>query len=233
MPAGNADDHHPLSKPPQQQPRPPAALASRLGSKLAELRTGGGGAAEVSDGDGTLSPLSLSDEELGGVERLVQDPDSPTSRLMEQAARRSLAESVSRKGTPEKVGRDGAACQPLHGRAARPLRFLRCHGHVLCQYQLFCLLPGGLQSQAPPILPHCWPLQFSFAKDIACNPELAKAARAELLGSTPPRSSPLGGGGFGSGGGGGVGGLQPYMQHDAEIDRQVGHRLPLPCSQRT
>lgn len=54
-------------------------------------------------------------------------------------------------------------------------------------------------------------LQFSFAKDIKRNPELAKAARAELLSGTPPLSSPLSGG---------PGGLQ-YLQHDAEIDRQV------------
>lgn len=49
-----------------------------------------------------ISPLSCpSDEdELQGASRIVADPDSPTSRLMEQAARRSLTEA--NVGTPER-----------------------------------------------------------------------------------------------------------------------------------
>lgn len=44
-------------------------------------------------------------------DRLVADPDSPTSRLLERAARRSLAASA--RSTPEKVRVPAAGCHGL------------------------------------------------------------------------------------------------------------------------
>lgn len=94
--------------------------------------------------------------------RLVADPDSPTSRLLERAAQRSLASSASAKNTPEK---------------------------------------------------------FSYMKDIARNPELARAARRALSSSPDVAGSGAGGGaaGRGPGGGGGGGSLQP-LQSAPELD---------------
>lgn len=61
---------------------------------------------------GEESPLAPpSDDE--GVERIVADPDSPTSRLLEQAARRSLP--ASQHGTPTKV------CVPVCARGLSEL----------------------------------------------------------------------------------------------------------------
>lgn len=78
--------------------------ARALASKLSQLRTGPAGSP---GSEGALSPLSLSDEEVNGVQRLAPDPDSPTSRLLEQAARRSLAASESKNGAAEKASETG------------------------------------------------------------------------------------------------------------------------------
>jgi hypothetical protein len=88
--------------------------------------------------------------------RLVADPDSPTSRLLERAARRSLAASAH--STPDGKGK------------------------------------------------------FSYLKDIARNPEIARAARAAL--SSSPDVGVGGGAGRGAAGGGG---LQP-LQSAPELD---------------
>ena len=97
--AGADHTQHPLSATP---PQAPAAV-----KLLPRPRSRGQVAQQPAEDAGTLSPLSLSDEEVDGVQRLAPDPDSPTSRLLEQAARRSLQEAQHRKGTPEKVGRAG------------------------------------------------------------------------------------------------------------------------------
>ncbi|GAB4820234.1 hypothetical protein N2152v2_007280 [Parachlorella kessleri] len=129
---------HPLSATP---PQAPAAVKLLPGPRS----RGQAAQQQAEDAAGTLSPLSLSDEEVDGVQRLAPDPDSPTSRLLEEAARRSLQEAQHKKGTPGK---------------------------------------------------------FSFSKDIARNPELAKAARAQLLD-------------------GGSNGSMQHLQHGAELDRQT------------
>jgi hypothetical protein len=49
-----------------------------------------------------LSPPSDDDDALAGAERLVPDPDSPTSRLLLRAARRSLREAEESSSTPER-----------------------------------------------------------------------------------------------------------------------------------
>ncbi|PSC67166.1 sulfur stress regulator [Micractinium conductrix] len=110
---------HPL------QVRPSAPLA--INNKLEAL-------AHDSEGEG-LSPLGSDIED--GPRRLVEDPDSPTSRLLERAARRSLASSA--QATPER---------------------------------------------------------FSYLKDIARNPELARAARRALSASPQQAGQASGGGGM-------------------------------------
>lgn len=49
-----------------------------------------------------LSPPSDDENALAGAERLVPDPDSPTSRLLLRAARRSLREAEENSSTPER-----------------------------------------------------------------------------------------------------------------------------------
>jgi hypothetical protein len=49
-----------------------------------------------------LSPPSDDEDALAGAERLVPDPDSPTSRLLLRAARRSLREAEESSSTPER-----------------------------------------------------------------------------------------------------------------------------------
>eukprot|EP00887_Chlorella_sp_A99_P007200 scaffold2.g7200.t1 len=114
---------HPLSSP---------VDIARVAHQLGALRTSPGS----HPSDGQLSPPPLSDDELEGAQRLRPDPDSPTSKLLEAAARRSLA-AASHQSKPDR--------------------------------------------------------KFSFLKDIARNPELAKAARAEAAGQAPGAST--GGGG--------------------------------------
>lgn len=76
---------HPLSSP---------VDVRKVAHKLGSLRTS-------PTSDGQLSPPPLSDDELEGAQRLRPDPDSPTSRLLEAAARRTLA--ASQHNTPEKT----------------------------------------------------------------------------------------------------------------------------------
>ncbi|KAH7622906.1 putative 5-hydroxyisourate hydrolase [Nannochloris sp. 'desiccata'] len=52
--------------------------------------------------DSPLSPPSGDEDVLAGAERLVPDPDSPTSRLLLRAARRSLREAEEFSSTPER-----------------------------------------------------------------------------------------------------------------------------------
>ncbi|KAI3430402.1 hypothetical protein D9Q98_004997 [Chlorella vulgaris] len=116
-----------------------------------------------------LSPLSDLGSDEDAPRRLVADPDSPTSRLLERAAQRSLASSA--RNTPEK---------------------------------------------------------FSYIKDIARNPEVARAAR-RALSSSPCESSATGGGrGHGPGGNGGMHPLQSSPELDSltavidHLDRDAG-----------
>ncbi|KAL4448994.1 hypothetical protein ABPG77_007711 [Micractinium sp. CCAP 211/92] len=154
--AGPLQGPHPLAGGPSE----PLNIGSQ---RLGGLCTKDGDA--CSDAE-ALSPLG-SDGELEGPKRLVADPDSPTSRLLERAARRSLASSA--QSTPDK--------------------------------------------------------KFSFIKDIARNPEIARAARRALasspgLGFAQPGGGSAGAAGADTAAAGGAAPASAAVQH-----LQVGHEL--------
>lgn len=113
-----------------------------------------------------MSPLG-SDGELEEPKRLVADPDSPTSRLLERAARRSLASSAH--STPDK--------------------------------------------------------KFSFIKDIARNPEIARAARRALSSSPGLSSAPTGGEGAGAARAAAAAAGGAALSSAAVQHLQVGHEV--------
>lgn len=87
--AGRKDD--PLSA-------SPVGISGQKPSAVKTLTGSCGG----SPSGGGLSPPALSDDEFEGAQRLRPDPDSPTSRLLEAAARRSLENAASQQTTPDK-----------------------------------------------------------------------------------------------------------------------------------
>jgi hypothetical protein len=112
------------------------------------------------------SPLSApSDDDLPGNDRLVRDPDSPTSRLLVRAARRAMG--------------------------------------------------GGGQGGDAAV-----DKRFSYEHDIARNPRLARAARAEIDAASGHASPASSGSGRGAPGGAAAGGA-PFFEHDGEIKRQA------------
>ena len=78
-------------------PTAPVPITSPI-KTLLHAKIAGAGVAT----DSPLSPPSDDEDALAGAERLVPDPDSPTSRLLLRAARRSLREAEESSSTPER-----------------------------------------------------------------------------------------------------------------------------------